>query len=50
LAKARIRVSSDQLDQIVPLLAALLGVPTGTRHPALTLTPEVQKRRTLQAR
>jgi predicted ATPase len=33
----------------VPLLAALLGVPTGARYPALALTPEVQKRRTLQA-
>ena len=33
----------------MPLLAALLGVPTGERYPALNLTPEVQKRRTLQA-
>ncbi len=33
----------------MPLLAALLGVPTGERYPALALTPEVQKRRTLQA-
>jgi class 3 adenylate cyclase/predicted ATPase len=40
--------SSDRLDEAVPLLAALLGVPTGARYPALTLTPEVQKRRTLQ--
>ncbi len=40
--------SSDRLDEVVPLLAALLGVPTGERHPGLTLTPEVQKRRTLQ--
>jgi class 3 adenylate cyclase/predicted ATPase len=41
--------SSDRLDEVVPLIAALLGVPTGARYPALTLTPEVQKRRTLQA-
>jgi class 3 adenylate cyclase len=41
--------SSDRLDEAVPLLAALLGVPTGSRYPALTLTPEVQKRRMLQA-
>jgi class 3 adenylate cyclase/predicted ATPase len=41
--------SSDPLDDVVPLLAALLAVPTGARYPALTLTPEVQKRRTLQA-
>ncbi len=41
--------SSDRLDGVVPLFAALLGVPTGDRYPALALTPEVQKRRTLQA-
>ena len=41
--------SSDRLDEVVPLLAALLGVPTGERYPALSLTPEVQKRRTLEA-
>ena len=41
--------SNDRLDEAVPLLAHLLGVPTGERYPALTLTPEMQKRRTLQA-
>ena len=41
--------SSDRLETAVPLLAALLGVPTGERYPALALTPEMQKRRTLQA-
>jgi class 3 adenylate cyclase/tetratricopeptide (TPR) repeat protein len=41
--------SGDRPEEIVPLLADLLGVPTGGRYPALTLTPEVQKRRTLQA-
>jgi class 3 adenylate cyclase len=40
--------ASEQLDEVVPLLAALLGVPTGGRYPALTMPPEVQKRRTLQ--
>ena len=33
----------------MPLLAALLGIPTGERYPALTLTPEMQKLRTLEA-
>ena len=33
----------------MPLLAALLGVPTGERYPTLDLTPEAQKRRTLEA-
>ena len=41
--------SGERLDEVVPLVAALLGVPTGEGYPALTLTPEVQKRRTLQA-
>jgi class 3 adenylate cyclase/predicted ATPase len=41
--------SSDRLDEAVLLLAALLGIPTGTRYPALTLTPEARKRRTLRA-
>jgi predicted ATPase len=40
--------AGDRLDEVVPLLAALLGVPTGARYPALTLTPKVQKQRTLQ--
>jgi class 3 adenylate cyclase/predicted ATPase len=40
--------SSARLDEVVPLLAALLGVPTGARYPALTLAPEVQKRQTFQ--
>ena len=40
--------SSERLEEVVPLLAALLGVATGERYPLLTLTPEMQKRRTLQ--
>jgi len=41
--------SSERLDEVVPLLATLIGVPIGARYPALALSPEVQKRRTLQA-
>jgi class 3 adenylate cyclase/predicted ATPase len=41
--------STDRPDEVVPLLAALLGIQTGGRYPALGLTPEVQKRRTLLA-
>ncbi len=41
--------ATENLAEVMPLLAALLGVPTGARYPALALTPEVQKRRTLQA-
>jgi hypothetical protein len=41
--------ASERLDEVAPLLADLLGVPSGDRYPALTMTPEVQKRRTMQA-
>ena len=47
--EALLAQSSDRLDEVVPLLAALLGMPTGERYPAPTLSPEMQKRRTLQA-
>jgi class 3 adenylate cyclase len=46
--EAALAPSGERPDE-VPLLAALLGVPTAERYPALTLTPEMQKRRTLQA-
>jgi class 3 adenylate cyclase/predicted ATPase len=47
--EAMVARSSDRLDDIVPLLADLLGVPTGTRYPVPTLTPDMRKQRTLQA-
>jgi predicted ATPase len=40
---------TDRLDDAVPLIAALLGIPIGERYPALELTPQRQKQRTLQA-
>ena len=40
---------TQRLDEVVPLIAALLGVSISERYSALTLTPEVKKRRTLQA-
>jgi predicted ATPase len=40
---------TDRLDRAVPLIAALLGLPTDDRHPALDLTPQRQKQLTLQA-
>ena len=39
---------TDRLDQAVPLIAALLGLPTEDRYPALDLTPQRQKQLTLQ--
>jgi class 3 adenylate cyclase/tetratricopeptide (TPR) repeat protein len=40
---------TDKLDQAVPLIAALLGAPTGERYPALELTPQRQKELMLEA-
>jgi class 3 adenylate cyclase/predicted ATPase len=39
----------EQRDSIVPLLAALLSVPTGDRYPPLELIPQQQKNRTFTA-
>jgi predicted ATPase len=38
----------DQSDDAVPLLVALLGIPTSDRYPALDLSPQGQKQRTLE--
>jgi predicted ATPase len=35
--------------EVAPLLAALLALPTGDRYPPLTLSPQRQKARTLEA-
>ena len=40
---------TDRLEQAVPLIAALLGLPTEGRYPALDLTPQRQKQLTLAA-
>jgi predicted ATPase len=40
--------STEDLRGDVPLLAALLSIPTGERHPPLDLAPEQQKARTLE--
>jgi len=37
------------LPEVVPLLAALLSLPLPERYPPLTLTPEQQKQKTLEA-
>ena len=40
---------TDRPEQAVPLIAALLGLPTEDRYPALELTPQRQKQLTLEA-
>jgi class 3 adenylate cyclase len=39
----------NDLGEAAPLLAALLSLPTGERYPPLSLTPQKQKEKTLQA-
>lgn len=47
--RAFVDQSPGQSVETVPLLAALLSIPTADRYPALALTPVQQKRRTFNA-
>jgi tetratricopeptide (TPR) repeat protein len=47
--EAMLGQATDNLDDAVPLLAALLSIPTGDRYPPLDLSPQTQKERTLHA-
>jgi class 3 adenylate cyclase/predicted ATPase len=40
---------SRRVGEVAPLLAALLSIPSEDRYPALSLTPQAQKARTLDA-
>jgi class 3 adenylate cyclase/predicted ATPase len=40
--------ATERLDETVPLLAALLGISASDRYPALNLSPQRQKQRTLE--
>jgi class 3 adenylate cyclase/tetratricopeptide (TPR) repeat protein len=42
-------LAADDLGETVPLLADLLSIPTGDRYPALDLTPQKRKEKTLRA-
>jgi predicted ATPase len=46
--EALVRRATERLDEAVPLLAALLGLSLGERYPALDLSPQRQKQRTLE--
>jgi class 3 adenylate cyclase/predicted ATPase len=41
--------STEQVEAVAPLFAALLAIPTGSRYPPLDLSPERQKARTFDA-
>ena len=44
-----IETCGDNQGALVPLVAALLSIPLGERYPPLTVTPQQQKKRTLDA-
>ena len=41
--------ATNDLSEVIPLLAGLLSIPTGDRYPPLTLTPQKRKEKTLHA-
>jgi len=47
--EAMLSQATNDLGDDVPLLAALLSIPTGDRYPPLNLSPQKQKEKTLKA-
>jgi predicted ATPase len=47
--EAVLALAADDLGEAVPLLAGLLSIPPGDRYPALDLTPQKRKEKTLRA-
>ena len=47
--EAVLALAANDLSEAVPLLADLLSIPTGDRYPALDLTPQKRKEKTLRA-
>ena len=47
--KSLLALGSENLDEVVPLIAALLALPTGARYAAPDLNPRQQKQKTLEA-
>ena len=48
--EATLALSTNEVRQVAPLLAAVLAIPAGGRYPPLDLTPQRQKEKTLAAR
>jgi len=42
-------LATDRMGEVAPLIASILSIPTGTRYPALNLSPAQQRRQTLSA-
>jgi predicted ATPase/class 3 adenylate cyclase len=47
--EAVLALAANDLGEAVPLLAGLLSIPTGDRYPALDLTPQKRREKTLRA-
>jgi predicted ATPase len=47
--EAVLALGTDDLPEVVPLLADLLSIPIGDRYPPLNLTPQKRKEKTLHA-
>jgi len=47
--EALLAQATNDIREVVPLIADLLSIPTGDRYPALTLAPQKRKEKTLQA-
>ena len=42
-------LATDRMNEVAPLIASMLSIPTGSRYPALNLSPAQQRRQTLSA-
>jgi predicted ATPase len=42
-------LATDRINEVAPLIASILSIPTGTRYPPLSLSPAQQRRQTLYA-
>ena len=47
--EALLAQATNDLSEVAPLIADLLSIPTGDRYPALALTPQKRKEKTLRA-
>jgi predicted ATPase len=42
-------LATDRMNEVAPLIASMLSIPLGNRHPQVTLSPAQQRRQTLSA-
>ena len=44
-----LKFAADRVDEVAPLIASMLSIPFGARYPALSVSPDQQRRLTLSA-